>query len=66
MMNSRKIFDDSELRTHSGEEEFIPIEHIWGKLLMIGAADDTLWDAGEIYPPHGTAPGRAAAQLRRS
>ena len=47
MMNSRKIFDDSEAAHPIQEEEFIPIEHIRGKLLMIGAADDTLWDAAK-------------------
>lgn len=47
MMNSCKIFDDSEAAHPIQEEEFIPIEHIRGKLLMIGAADDTLWDAAK-------------------
>ena len=47
MMNSRKIFDDSEAAHPIQEEEFIPVERIQGKLLMIGAADDTLWDAAK-------------------
>lgn len=47
MLNSRKIFDDSEAAHPIQEEEFIPIERIRGKLLMIGAADDTLWDAAK-------------------
>ena len=47
MMNSRKIFDDSEAAHPIQEEEFISVERIQGKLLMIGAADDTLWDAAK-------------------
>ena len=47
VMNSRKIFDDSEAAHPVQEEEFIPVERIRGKLLMIGAADDTLWDAAK-------------------
>ena len=47
MLNSRKIFDDSEAAHPIQEEEFIPVERIQGKLLMIGAADDTLWDAAK-------------------
>lgn len=43
-MNSRKIFDDSEA-AHPLQEEMIPVERIPGKLLLVGAEDDTLWDA---------------------
>ena len=44
-MNSRKIFDDSEAAHPIQEEEMIPVERIQGKLLLVGAEDDTLWDA---------------------
>lgn len=43
-MNSRKLFDDSEA-AHPLQEEMVPVERIQGKLLLIGAEDDTLWDA---------------------
>ena len=41
-MNSRKIFDDSEAAHPLQEEEMIPVERIQGKLLLVGAEDDTL------------------------
>lgn len=44
MMNSRKIFDDSEKAHPIREEEFIKIENIKGKLVFVGAEDDSLWD----------------------
>jgi len=44
MIASRKIFDDSEALHPITEEEFIKVENIKGYLLMIGAADDSLWD----------------------
>ncbi len=44
MIDSRKIFDDSEAAHPITEGEFIKIENIKGKLLMIGAKDDSLWD----------------------
>ena len=47
MLNSRKIFDDSEAAHPITEDETIKVERIRGKLLMIGADDDTLWDAGK-------------------
>ena len=47
MMNSRKIFDDSEAAHPLQEEEMIPVERIQGKLLLVGAEDDTLWDAAK-------------------
>ena len=47
MTASRKIFDDSEKAHPIREEEFIKIENIKGKLLMIGAEDDSLWDAAK-------------------
>ena len=46
-MCSRKIFDDSERDREHPEEEMIKIENIRGYLLLIGADDDTLWDAGK-------------------
>lgn len=44
---SRRIFDDSEKNREHPEEEMIKIEKINGYLLLIGAEDDTLWDAGK-------------------
>lgn len=42
MIASRKLFDDSEAAHPITEDEFIKIENIRGKLLMIGAEDDVL------------------------
>ena len=47
MIDSRKIFDDSEAAHPITEDEFIKIEKIKGKLLMIGAEDDCLWNAAK-------------------
>lgn len=44
MINSRKLFDDSEAAHPITEAEFIKVENIQGKLLLIGAQDDVLWD----------------------
>ena len=44
MVNSRKLFDDSEAAHPIEPEEYIPVENICGKLLLIGAEDDVLWD----------------------
>lgn len=44
MVNSRKLFDDSEKAHPITEEELIKVENIKGNLLLIGAADDVLWD----------------------
>jgi acetyl esterase/lipase len=44
MLSSRKVFDDSEKAHPLKEEEMIKVENIKGKLLLIGAADDVLWD----------------------
>ena len=44
MINSRKLFDDSETAHPITEEEMIKIEKIHGTLLLIGAEDDVLWD----------------------
>ena len=44
MLVSRGVFDDSEKVHPIREEEFIKVERIKGKLLLIGAEDDVLWD----------------------
>ena len=47
MINSRKLFDDSEAVYPITEEEMIKIEKIHGTLLLIGAEDDVLWDTAK-------------------
>lgn len=47
MVNSRKLFDDSEAAHPIQPEEYIPIENIQGKLMLIGAEDDVLWDTAK-------------------
>ena len=47
MVNSRKIFDDSEAAHPIEEDEFIKIENIKGKLVLIGAEDDASWDTAK-------------------
>lgn len=47
MIASRKLFDDSEAAHPITEDEFIKVENIHGKLLVIGAEDDVLWDAAK-------------------
>lgn len=47
MTASRKVFDDSEAAHPITEDEFIKIENIKGKLLMIAAEDDCLWNAAK-------------------
>lgn len=44
MINSWKLFDDSEKAHPLKEEEMIKVENIKGDLLLIGASDDVLWD----------------------
>lgn len=44
MVASRKLFDDSEAAHPITEDEFIKVENIHGRLLLIGAEDDVLWD----------------------
>lgn len=44
MINSWKLFDDSEKVHPLKEEEMIKVENIKGDLLLIGASDDVLWD----------------------
>lgn len=47
MVNSRKLFDDSEAVHPIEPGEYIPVENIRGKLLLIGAEDDALWDTAK-------------------
>lgn len=47
MVASRKLFDDSEAAHPIAEEEFIKIENIRGKLFLVGAEDDALWDTAK-------------------
>lgn len=44
MIASRPMFDESERRHPIQEEETIKVERIRGKILLIGAEDDALWD----------------------
>ncbi len=44
LIASREIFVESEKAHPIREEEFIKIERIRGKLLLIGAKDDVLWE----------------------
>ena len=44
MINSWKLFDDSEKVHPLKEEEMIKVENIKGDLVLIGASDDVLWD----------------------
>lgn len=47
MIASRKIFDDSEAKHPITEAETIKVENIKGKLAVIGAEDDALWDTAK-------------------
>lgn len=47
MINSRKLFDDSEKVHPIQEDEMIRIEKIHGTVLLIGAEDDVLWDTAK-------------------
>lgn len=44
MIASRKMFDESERLHPVQEEEKIQVENIKGKLILVGAEDDVLWD----------------------
>lgn len=44
MIASRKMFDESERLHPVQEEEKIKVENIKGKLILVGAEDDVLWD----------------------
>ena len=54
MINSRKLFDDSEKAHPITEDEMIKIEKIHGTVLLIGAEDDVLGYC-KIYPPYEAA-----------
>jgi hypothetical protein len=47
MVASRKLFDESERLHPVKEEEKIKVERIKGKLLLIGAEDDVLWNTAK-------------------
>jgi pimeloyl-ACP methyl ester carboxylesterase len=47
MRNFRKLFDDAEQAHPLTEAEMIKVEKIRGRLLLIGAADDALWDTAK-------------------
>lgn len=47
MISSVNIFIDSEKAHPIREEEFIKIERIHGTVLLIGAEDDSLWEAAK-------------------
>ena len=47
MINSKKLFDDSEALHPITEAEKIKIERIQGTVLLIGAEDDVLWDTAK-------------------
>lgn len=44
MVASRNMFDESERRHPLCEEEKIKVENICGRLVLVGAEDDALWD----------------------
>lgn len=44
MLNSVKLFNDSEAAHPITEAETIKVENIKGKLLLVGAKDDSLWE----------------------
>lgn len=46
-LRSTCLFADSEKNRKHTEEEMIKIENIKGKLILIGADDDSLWEAGK-------------------
>lgn len=43
-ISSKKLFEDSEKMHPIKENEFIKIENIRGKLIAVGAEDDSLWN----------------------
>lgn len=44
---STKLFIDSEKAREHTEEEMIKVENIKGKLILIGAEDDSFWETGK-------------------
>ncbi len=47
ILASTKLFNDSEKAHPITEDEFIKVENIKGKLLVVGAKDDVLWDTAK-------------------
>lgn len=47
MVNSKKLFEDSETQYPLTQEQMIKVEKIKGELLLIGAEDDVLWDTAK-------------------
>ena len=47
LVNSKKLFEDSEIAYPLRQEQMIKVENIKGKLLFIGAEDDVLWDTAK-------------------
>ena len=47
MIASRKLFDDSEAVHPITEAEYIKVENIRGKLMLVGAEDDILWNTAK-------------------
>ena len=46
-IDKEPLFDDSEKAYYLTEKEMIKVENICGKLCLIGADDDTLWNTGK-------------------
>ena len=44
---SKHLFNESEKAREHTEEEMIKVENIKGKLIMVGADDDSFWEAGK-------------------
>ncbi len=47
MVDSRKVFDDSEKAFGHKDDEMIKVENIQGELVLVGAEDDCLWDTAK-------------------
>lgn len=47
ILASRPLFDDSEAAGLLKEEHMIPVEKINGRLVLVGAEDDGLWDTAK-------------------
>ena len=46
-LRSTCLFMDSEKKRKHAEDEMIKIENIKGKLILLGADDDSFWEAGK-------------------
>ena len=53
---SKDVFDDSEAAGLLKEEHFIPVENIGGKLVLVGAEDDSLLGYRKIHTQNGQSP----------